>query len=333
MTPTAMPADAHSQGNIPTLEIDTSRVFGFACPFPVRAFVQRNEHVPEIDHAFRFDRATTLAVLAGFALNRRVLLQGLHGTGKTSHIEQVAARLNWPCMRVNLDGHVSRVDLIGKDAIAIRDGKQVTEFREGILPWSLRRPVALVLDEYDAGRPDVMFVLQRLLESDGALTLLDQNTVVRPHASFRLFATANTLGLGDSTGLYHGTQLINQGQLDRWHIVAAVNYPSAAIEESIVLRKVPALDTAAGRECVARMVALAGFVRAAFAAGDLSTVMSPRGVIIWAENLQIFGSAREAFRLTFFNRCDEAERALIAELYQRCFDEELCIDGSQQPQD
>jgi cobaltochelatase CobS len=310
----------------PMQKIDVRATFGFDCPFPVAGFVDKDEHVPDVDRAYHFDRSTTLAVLAGFALNRRVLLQGYHGTGKTSHIEQVAARLNWPCVRVNLDGHVSRIDLIGKDSIAVRDGKQITEFREGILPWSLRRNIALVLDEYDAGRPDVMFVLQRVLEADGALTLLDQSMVVRPHPFFRLFATANTLGLGDSSGLYHGTQLLNQGQLDRWHVIAALNYLPPDIEASIVLHKAAALDDAEGRETVGRMVALAGLVRDAFAAGDLSTVMSPRTVIVWAENYGIFGDIGRAFRLTFLNRCDETERPLIAELYQRCFDAELGDD-------
>jgi cobaltochelatase CobS len=312
----------------PDVHFDVERVFGFACPFPVPAFSRRSEHVPEVDCAYHFDRDTTLAILAGFACNRRVLLQGFHGTGKTSHIEQIAARLNWPCLRVNLDGHVSRIDLIGKDAITVRDGKQVTEFREGILPWSLRRNVALVLDEYDAGRPDVMFVLQRVLEADGALTLLDQSTVVRPHPYFRIFATANTVGLGDATGLYHGTQPVNQGQLDRWHIFPSLNYLPAEVERAIILRKAPSYDDAPGRETVAQMVALAGLTREAFAAGDLSTVMSPRTVLVWAENARIFGDIAQAFRVTFLNRCDETERVLIAELYQRCFDHELRVDGS-----
>ena len=310
------------------VQVDVQRVFGIDCPFPVPAFSRRSEHVPEVDAAYHFDRDTTLAILAGFACNRRVLLQGFHGTGKTSHIEQVAARLNWPCLRVNLDGHVSRIDLIGKDAITVRDGKQVTEFRDGILPWSLRRNVALVLDEYDAGRPDVMFVLQRMLEADGALTLLDQSTVVKPHPYFRIFATANTVGLGDATGLYHGTQPINQGQLDRWHIFPSLNYLPADVETAIVLRKVPAYDEVQGRETLAQMVALAGLTREAFAAGDLSTVMSPRTVIVWAENARIFGDIAQAFRVTFLNRCDETERSLVAELYQRCFAHELRIDGS-----
>jgi cobaltochelatase CobS len=322
-------AAVNSLESAPTRTVDSKQLFGLECPFAVLAFVNRDDHVPEIDRTYHFDRETTLAVLAGFALNRRVLLQGYHGTGKTSHIEQVAARLNWPCVRVNLDGHVSRMDLIGKDAIVLRNGKQVTEFREGILPSSMRRNVALVLDEYDAGRPDVMFVLQRVLEADGALTLLDQNTVVRPHPFFRLFATANTLGMGDTVGLYHGTQLLNQGQLDRWHIVAALNYLPADVEASIIRRKVTALNDATGRESIASMVALAGLVRDSFAEGDLSTVMSPRGVITWAENAVIFGSVSSAFRLTFLNRCDEAERALIVEFYQRCFDEELDLDAPQ----
>lgn len=308
---------------LPDTEVDVRRTFGFDSPFPVRGYGRADEHVPQIDTAYRFDPATTLAILAGFAFGRNVLLQGYHGTGKTSHIEQVAARLNWPCVRINLDGHVSRIDLIGKDAIVIRDGKQVTEFVEGMLPWALRRNVALVLDEYDAGRPDVMFVFQRVLESDGALTLLDQSKVLRRHPAFRMFATANTVGLGDATGLYQGTQLLNQGQLDRWDIVATLNYLEPSTEIGIVLGKSPAFDVAEGRETVAKMVALAGLTRVAFIDGEISTVMSPRTVIAWAQNAQIFGDVRHAFRLTFLNRCDEAERALVAELYQRCFAEEI----------
>jgi cobaltochelatase CobS len=310
---------------LPDIEVDVRRTFGFASPFAVRGYSRADEHVPQIDAAYRFDPATTLAILAGFAFGRNVLLQGYHGTGKTSHIEQVAARLNWPCVRINLDGHVSRIDLIGKDGIVIRDGKQVTEFVEGMLPWALRRNVALVLDEYDAGRPDVMFVFQRVLESDGALTLIDQSRVLRRHPAFRMFATANTVGLGDATGLYQGTQLLNQGQLDRWDIVATLNYLEPSTEIGIVLGKSRAFDTAEGRETVAKMVALAGLTRVAFMDGEISTVMSPRTVIAWAQNAQIFGDVRHAFRLTFLNRCDEAERALVAELYQRCFAEE--IDG------
>jgi cobaltochelatase CobS len=308
---------------LPDSEVDVRRTFGFDSPFPVRGYSRPDEHVPQIDPAYRFDPATTLAILAGFAFGRNVLLQGYHGTGKTSHIEQVAARLHWPCVRINLDGHVSRIDLIGKDAIVIRDGKQVTQFVEGMLPWALTRNVALVLDEYDAGRPDVMFVFQRVLESDGALTLIDQSRVLRRHPAFRMFATANTVGLGDATGLYQGTQLLNQGQLDRWDIVATLNYLEPSTEIGIVLGKSPAFDTAAGRETVAQMVALAGLTRVAFVDGEISTVMSPRTVIAWAQNTQIFGDVRHAFRLAFLNRCDEAERALVAELYQRCFAEEV----------
>jgi len=308
---------------LPDIEVDVRRTFGFDSAFPVRGYSRADEHVPQIDTAYRFDPATTLAILAGFTFGRNVLLQGYHGTGKTSHIEQVAARLNWPCVRINLDGHVSRIDLIGKDAIVIRDGKQVTEFVEGMLPWALRRNVALVLDEYDAGRPDVMFVFQRVLESDGALTLLDQSKVLRRHPAFRMFATANTVGLGDATGLYQGTQLLNQGQLDRWDIVATLNYLEPSTEIGIVLGKSPAFETAEGRETVAKMVALAGLTRVAFVDGEISTVMSPRTVIAWAQNAQNFGDVRHAFRLTFLNRCDEAERALVTELYQRCFAEEV----------
>jgi cobaltochelatase CobS len=289
----------------------------------VPAFSVRTEHVPEIDHTYRFDRETTLAILAGFAFNRRVMIQGYHGTGKSTHIEQVAARLNWPCIRVNLDSHISRIDLIGKDAIVIKDGKQVTEFREGILPWALQHPCALVFDEYDAGRPDVMFVIQRVLEVEGKLTLLDQNKVIRPNPWFRLFATANTVGLGDTTGLYHGTQQINQGQMDRWSVVATLNYLPHKQETEIVLAKMAMEGDPKARKQVEAMVALADLTRAGFIAGDISTVMSPRTVITWAENARIFGDVGFAFRLTFLNKCDEAERATVAEYYQRCFNEEV----------
>jgi cobaltochelatase CobS len=307
----------------PDTTVSVRAVFGIESDLRCPAFSERGDHVPAIDEAYRFDPDTTLAILAGFAYNRRVLVQGYHGTGKSTHIEQVAARLNWPCVRINLDGHVSRIDLIGRDAIAVRDGRQVTEFREGILPWALRRAVALVLDEYDAGRPDVMFVLQRVLEVEGKLTLLDQNRVLDPHPAFRVFATANTVGLGDASGLYYGTQPINQGQMDRWQIVASLNYLPAPAELGIVLARVRAFDTSAGRELVSKMITLAGLTRAAFIAGELATVMSPRTVINWAENVQIFGNAERAFRLTFLNKCDEAERTTVAELYQRCFGIEL----------
>lgn len=308
---------------VPDTRLSVREVFGIDADLTVPAFSRRNDHVPAVDPAYRFDRETTLAVLAGFTHNRRVLLQGYHGTGKSSHIEQVAARLNWPCVRINLDSHVSRIDLIGKDAIAVRDGRQITEFREGILPWGLQRCVALVFDEYDAGRPDVMFVLQRVLEVEGALTLLDQSRVIAPHPAFRLFATANTVGLGDASGLYHGTQPINQGQMDRWHIVATLNYLPAETEVAIVAGRVPAYSGTARRATIESMVALAGLTRTAFMDGDISTVMSPRTVITWAENAQIFGDVGRAFCLTFLNRCDEAERGIIAELYQRCLGEEL----------
>ncbi|MGA2842096.1 MAG: AAA family ATPase [Steroidobacteraceae bacterium] len=307
----------------PDLQVSVREIFGIDTSMHCPAFSERSEYVPERDEAYCFDADTTLAILAGFAYNRRVLVQGYHGTGKSTHIEQVAARLNWPCVRINLDGHVSRIDFIGRDVITLRGGEQVTEFREGVLPWALQRAVALVLDEYDAGRPDVMFVLQRVLETDGKLTLLDQTRVLHPHAAFRLFATANTVGLGDSSGLYHGTQPINQGQMDRWQIVTTLNYLSAPTEEQIVLARVPACDNPEGRELVARMVSLAGLTRAAFMAGELSTVMSPRTVITWAENLQIFSQTERAFRLTFLNKCDEAERTTVAELYQRCFGVDL----------
>ena len=307
----------------PDLLLSARELFGLDVPLRVPAFSHRDEHVPDVDPAFRFDPDVTLALLAGFAHNRRVLVQGRHGTGKSSHVEQVAARLNWPCVRVNLDGHVGRLDLVGRDAIVLREGRQVTEFQEGIVPWALQRPVALVFDEYDAGRPDVMFVIQRLLEREGAFTLLDQNRVLRPHPAFRLFATANTVGLGNLDGLYHGTQLLNHAQVDRWNIVATLDYLAPAQEAAIVRARVPALDDEAGRALVERMVAVAGLTRQGFAAGDLSCLMSPRTVISWAENQQIFGDPALAFRLSFLNKCDEAERPLVAEYFQRCFGLEL----------
>ena len=310
--------------NLPDVVVSTREAFGVDSDMQVPGFAQRTEHVPDIDHAYRFDRETTLAIVAGFAFNRRVMIQGYHGTGKSTHIEQVAARLNWPCIRVNLDSHISRIDLIGKDAIVLKDGKQITEFREGILPWTLQHPCALVFDEYDAGRPDVMFVIQRVLEVEGKLTLLDQNRVIRPHPAFRLFSTSNTVGLGDTTGLYHGTQQINQGQMDRWNIVATLNYLPHAQETEIVMAKlgIDATDKAQKKR-IESMVALADLSRSGFINGDISTVMSPRTVITWAENTRIFGDIGFAFRLTFLNKCDEAERSTVAEYYQRCFNEEL----------
>jgi len=314
----------------PDITISVQQTFGLDCAMQVPAFSQPSEHVPDIDEAYRFDHDTTLAILAGFAYNRRVLICGYHGTGKSTHIEQVAARLNWPCVRVNLDSHISRIDLIGKDAIVLRDGKQVTEYREGLLPWAIQNPTALVFDEYDAGRPDVMFVIQRVLEVDGKLTLLDQNKVIRPHPAFRLFATANTVGLGDTTGLYHGTQQINQGQMDRWNIVATLNYLPHDDEVNIVLAKVPSYDTEAGRKTIAAMVALADLTRSGFVNGDISTVMSPRTVITWAENAEIFNDIAFAFRATFLNKCDEIERTTVAEYYQRCLGTELKLTGKVQ---
>ncbi len=307
----------------PDITIDARQVFGIDTDFQVPAFSEPNDHVPAIDEAYQFDRETTLAILSGFANNRRVMIQGYHGTGKSTHIEQVAARLNWACVRVNLDSHISRIDLIGKDAITLRDGHQVTEFREGILPWALQSSVALVFDEYDAGRPDVMFVIQRVLEADGRLTLLDQTRVISPHPGFRLFSTTNTIGLGDTTGLYHGTQQINQGQMDRWNVVATLNYLPHDDEMAIVLAKVPSFANKQGRETISAMVTLADLSRAGFMAGDISTVMSPRTVITWAENIEIFGDMAFAFRVTFLNKCDEVERSVVAEYYQRCFGEDL----------
>jgi cobaltochelatase CobS len=307
----------------PDITVSVRQTFGVDVDLEVPAFSAANDHVPVIDDAYRFDHDTTLAILAGFAHNRRVLVQGYHGTGKSTHIEQVAARLNWPCVRVNLDSHISRIDLVGRDAIVIRDGLQVTEFREGILPWALQRPTALVFDEYDAGRPDVMFVIQRVLEVEGKLTLLDQNRVMRPHPYFRLFATTNTIGLGDTTGLYHGTQQINQGQMDRWNVVATLNYLPADAEQEIVLAKVPSFNSREGRQAVAAMVEVADLTRNGFINGDISTVMSPRTVITWAENARIFNDIAVAFRLTFLNKCDEAERPVVAEYFQRSFGQEL----------
>jgi cobaltochelatase CobS len=307
----------------PTETVSVREVFGIDTDMVVPAFETGTDRVPELDPTYKFDPETTLAILAGFAHNRRVMIQGYHGTGKSTHIEQVAARLNWPTVRVNLDSHISRIDLIGKDAIKLRDGKQVTEFHEGILPWALRNPVAIMFDEYDAGRADVMFVIQRVLEHDGKLTLLDQNEIITPHKYFRLFATANTVGLGDTTGLYHGVQQINQAQMDRWSLVATLNYLSHDAETNIVLGKAPHFNTDQGRKQVSQMVTVADLTRTAFMNGDLSTVMSPRTVINWAWNAEIFRNVGYAFRLTFLNKCDELERQTVAEFYQRCFDEEL----------
>ena len=308
---------------MPDMILSVRQTFGIDTDMEVPAFSEAEDHVPEVDDAYRFDRETTLAILSGFAYNRRVMIQGYHGTGKSTHIEQVAARLNWSCIRVNLDSHISRIDLVGKDAIVLRDGQQVTEFREGILPWALQNPTALVFDEYDAGRPDVMFVIQRVLEVEGKLTLLDQNRVMRPHPYFRLFSTTNTVGLGDTTGLYHGTQQINQGQMDRWNVVATLNYLPQEEEVEIVLAKVPTYNTPEKRAIVQAMVQVAELTRTGFMNGDISTVMSPRTVITWAENADIFKDMGFAFRLTFVNKCDEVERPVVAEYYQRCMGQEL----------
>ena len=308
---------------VPDTEIPVRATFGFDSHLVVTGFAEPSELVPPVDPNYLFDPDTTLAILAGFTHNRRVLLQGYHGTGKSTHIEQVAARLNWPCVRINLDSHISRIDLIGKDAIVLQNGQQVTEFRDGMLPWAAQNPVALVFDEYDAGRPDVMFVIQRVLEAEGRLTLLDQNRVIRPHPCFRLFATTNTVGLGDTTGLYHGTQQINQGQMDRWSIVATLNYLPQAQEVEIVRARAAGYDTPEGRTIIERMVRVADLTRTAFMNGDLSTVMSPRTVINWAQNASIFDSIAFGFRVTFLNKCDELERAGVAEFYQRCFGEDL----------
>ena len=315
-------ATAETNG-MPDIKVSVKQLFGFDSNLDVPAYSKTSEHVPDLDPDYLFNRETTLAILAGFAYNRRVMITGYHGTGKSTHIEQVAARLNWPCIRINLDSHISRIDLIGKDAIVLQDGKQVTEFREGILPWAYQHNVALVFDEYDAGRPDVMFVIQRILESSGKLTLLDQSKVIRPHAAFRLFSTANTIGLGDTTGLYHGTQQINQAQMDRWSIVTALNYLPHAQEVGIVLAKSKSYENDKGRKIISNMVRVADLTRNAFMQGDLSTVMSPRTVLTWAQNAEIFGDVGFAFRVTFLNKCDELERSIVAEFYQRCFGEEL----------
>ena len=307
----------------PTEDVSVRDVYGIDTDMIVKGFADRTSRVPAFDSTYKFDPDTTLAILAGFSHNRRVMIQGYHGTGKSTHIEQVASRLNWPTVRVNLDSHISRIDLIGKDAIKLKDGKQITDFQEGILPWALRNPTAIVFDEYDAGRADVMFVIQRVLEVDGKLTLLDQNKVITPHPYFRIFSTANTVGLGDTTGLYHGTQQINQGQMDRWSLVATLNYLPVEAEAAIVLSKNTSYDTEAGRKTIKQMVTVAELTRTAFMSGDLSNVMSPRTVISWAQNTEIFRNVGYAFRLSFLNKCDELERQTVAEFYQRCFDEEL----------
>ncbi len=310
---------AISELNAPDMKVSVRQAFGVDIDMEVDAFSSSNEYVPAVDPDYCFDKDTLLALLAGFQHNRRVLLQGYHGTGKSTHIEQTAARLNWPCIRINLDGHISRMDLIGKDAIVIKDGKQITEFREGILPWAIQNPCALVFDEYDAGRPDVMFVIQRVLEVSGKFTLLDQNRVLSPHKFFRMFATANTIGLGDANGLYHGVQQLNQGQMDRWNIVAALNYLPQDEEYKIIIAKVKNFD----EKTIRAMIQIATLTRNAFINGDLSTVMSPRTVITWAENAEIFNDIQLAFKLTFLNKCDEMERQTVSEFYQRCFTEEL----------
>ena len=307
----------------PDIKISVNQTFGIETEMQVDGFAKKNQYVPDIDKNYKIDRDTTLAILSGFSFNKRVLIQGYHGTGKSTHIEQVAARLNWPCVRVNLDSHISRIDLIGKDAIVIKDGKQITEFKEGVLPWSIQNPVALVFDEYDAGRPDVMFVINRVLESEGTFTLLDKNKVIKQNSNFRLFATTNTIGLGDTTGLYHGTQQINQGQMDRWNIVTTLNYLDFDKELEIVLAKNKNMNNTKGKEKISNMIKVASLTRKGFIAGDISTVMSPRTIIHWAENSEIFKDTGYAFRLTFLNKCDDLEKNIIAEYYQRCFGEDL----------
>ena len=307
----------------PDIKISVNQIFGIDTEMKVDAFSKKNEYVPEVDSNYKFDRDTTLAIISGFAHNKRVLIQGYHGTGKSTHIEQVAARINWPCVRVNLDSHISRIDLIGKDAIVIKNNKQVTEFKEGILPWSIQNPVALVFDEYDAGRPDVMFIIQRVLEKEGNFTLLDQNKILKQNLFFRMFATTNTIGLGDTTGLYQGTQQINQGQMDRWNIVATLNYLKFDKELEIILAKSKNFNTKEGKEIVSNMIKVADLTRKGFVNGDISTVMSPRTVLFWAENSEIFKDIGYAFRVTFLNKCDDLEKTIIAEYYQRCFGDDL----------
>ena len=312
----------------PDIKISLKQSFGIDSEMEVDAFSKKSEYVPEIDKNYKFDRDTTLAIISGFAFNKRVLVQGYHGTGKSTHIEQIAARLNWPCIRVNLDSHVSRIDLIGKDAIVLKDGKQVTQFNEGILPWSIQNPVALVFDEYDAGRPDVMFVIQRILEVEGKLTLLDQNRVLRPHSNFRLFATTNTIGMGDSTGLYHGTQQINQGQMDRWHILSTLNYLTPEHESKLVLGKLKGFNSAKRKLILSNMIKLCNLTRQGFINGDISNLMSPRTLLTWAENFIIFKDIQESFKLSFLNKCDDLEKPIVAEYFQRCFAEELEVENS-----
>ena len=309
--------------SIPDIKVSVKQTFGIDADLEVDAFSKKNDFVPDIDKNYKFDKDTTIAILSGFSFNKRVLVQGYHGTGKSTHIEQIAARLNWPCIRVNLDSHISRIDLIGKDAIRLKDGKQITEFQEGILPWSIQNPVALVFDEYDAGRPDVMFVIQRILESEGNFTLLDKNKVIKQNKYFRLFATSNTVGLGDTTGLYHGTQQINQGQMDRWNIVTTLNYLSLEKEMEIILAKNKSYNTSEGKEKISNMIKVASLTRKGFMSGDISTVMSPRTVLHWAENAKIFNDISYSFRVTFLNKCDESEKNIIAEYYQRCFGDDL----------
>ena len=315
--------------NKPSVKIDVSKTFNIDSKLFVKGFKDKTEWVPEIDEGYVFDKETTLSILAGFEHNRRVMIQGFHGTGKSTHIEQVAARLNWPCVRINLDSHISRIDLLGKDAIKLKDGKQITEFQEGLLPWSIQNPVALVFDEYDAGRPDVMFVIQRILEVEGKLTLLDQNKVISPHPSFRLFATTNTVGLGDVTGLYHGTQQINQGQMDRWHILSSLNYLDPKQEYKVVISQIGNFKTSKNEEILKNMIKLANLTRTGFGNGDISILMSPRTVISWAQNFKIFKDVVSSFKLTFLNKCDEMEKPIICEYFQRCFDIDIESDSSE----
>ena len=307
----------------PDIKISVKQTFGIESDMEVDAFSKKSEFVPEIDKDYIFDKDTTIAILSGFNFNKRVMVQGFHGTGKSTHITQIAARLNWPCVRVNLDSHISRIDLMGKDAIVMKDQKQITEFKEGILPWSIQNPVALIFDEYDAMRPDVAFLLTKVLEAEGGLTLLEKNKVIKPNNYFRLFATANTVGLGDTKGIYSGVNQINAAQMDRWNILTSLNYLSLEKEMEIVLAKNKEFNNTKGKEKVANMIKVASLTRKGFIAGDISTVMSPRTVIFWCQNTQIFKDIGYAFRVTFLNKCDDSEKNIIAEYYQRCFGEEL----------
>ncbi len=300
-------------------KLDAKKTFNINCPFEIKALATKSELIPTLDENYFFDEKTTLAILSGFIFNNRVLIQGMHGTGKSTHIEQVASRLNWPCMRINFDSQISRLDLVGKDVISIKDGKQITEFREGILPYAMRNGVALVLDEYDAIKSDVAFVIQRLLEEEGKFALLEENEIITPHPNFRLFATSNTLGAGDDLGIYHGTNLINQAQMDRWNVVANLNYLSKEEEVKILQAKLPFLKTKLHENTAPMMVQMANLTRQSFKNGDLSNLISLRTLISWGRNIEIFGDVKTAFILSFFGKVIDDEKLIIIEFYQRVF--------------